>query len=270
MNLRLSIIAISAISFFGNGQTTVHSEDFQSGTLGGYSIVDNDGLTPNAVVSEFADAWIILEDPDTPNDTVAGSTSYFEPIGTASRWLISPQITLGGYGNYLYWDAKSHDASFPDSYHVYISTTDNQLASFTDTILNVFEELDVWSTYEINLSELGYDGQTIYIAFVNNTEDGFKLYIDDIIVDANDPRGLRPVGLNEINQPYYSLYPNPVQSIITVETEHFDLISILDLNGKSILSSKSNKVDLSSLNSGSYLVGITINGITYYEKILKN
>lgn len=270
MKYRLSYFAVCALSYFSYGQVTVHSEDFQSGTLGSYTIVDNDGLTPNAAVSEFADAWIILEDPDMPNDTVAGSTSYFEPIGTASRWLISPQINLGGYGNYLYWDAKSHDASFPDSYHVYISTTDDQLASFTDTILNVFQELDVWTTYEINLSELGYDGQSIYIAIVNNTEDGFKLYIDDIKVDANDPRGLRPVGLNELNQPYFSIYPNPVQSVVTIDTDHFELISLFDNNGKMILSSKENKLDLSALNSGSYLLGITIDGTTYYEKVLKH
>ena len=269
MNLRLLSIAFFAFTFVSFSQTTVHLEDFQSGTLGSYTIVDNDGLTPNVIVSDFADAWIVLEDPDVPNDTVAGSTSYFEPIGTASRWLISPQITLSSYGNYLYWNAKSHDASFPDSYHVYISTTDNQLASFTDTIINVFQEFDVWSTYEVNLSELGYDNQSIYIAIVNITSDGFKLYIDDITVDVDDPRGI-DAGISQKDQPYFMIYPNPATSFIQIETEQFEAISILDLSGKVIMSEKTDRIDISSLTSGTYLVGITLQVVTYYEKIQKN
>ena len=152
---------------------------------------------------------------------------------------------------------------------MYISTTDNQLASFTDTIINVFQEFDVWSTYEVNLSELGYDNQSIYIAIVNITSDGFKLYIDDITVDVDDPRGI-DAGISQNDQPYFMIYPNPATSFIQIETEQFETISILDLSGKVIMTEKSDRIDISSLTSGTYLVGITIEGVTYYEKIQKN
>ena len=117
-NSILALITFSSLNTFA--QTTIISEDFQSGIPVSFSIVDNDGLTPNSAVAEYTSAWISIADPEDNMNMVAGSTSFFEPVGEADRWLITPLLVLGNYGNSISWDAKSHDASFPDDYLVLV------------------------------------------------------------------------------------------------------------------------------------------------------
>jgi hypothetical protein len=185
-------------------QTDLFLTDFQTGIPGAYTIVDNDNLTPAAQVSEYTDAWIVVTDPNNPTDSVAASTSFFEPTGTADRWLITPAMNLGAFGNYISWSARSQDASFPDSYRVLLSTTDNDIASFTDTLGSIAGEYVEWTDRFVNLSTQGYANQTVYVAFVNVTENGFKLYLDDIRAWKEDP-----VSVNELSNISFKIYPNP-------------------------------------------------------------
>ena len=96
------------LGVYSIAQTEVYNEDFQSGIPVDFTIVDNDGLTPDASVAEYTDAWIHLVDPDdtAQTDSVMGSTSYFSPTGQADRWMITPAITLGSFGNTLFWERK--------------------------------------------------------------------------------------------------------------------------------------------------------------------
>lgn len=232
-------------------QNDIYVEDFESGLPINYTIVDNDGLTPEASVSEFSDAWILLDDPDNPGDSIMGSTSYFDPAGTASRWLITPAITLGATGNYLYWEAKSHDASFPDAYDIYISTTDTQLSSFTDTVYRIFEEQATWQQRSVGLSAAGFNSTTIYIAFVNRTEDGFKLYIDDIRVEENNPLSVEE---NEIAKAVVA--PNPASSVVNVTNVDVRELMVYSLDGRLLLNTTNSSIDISSLQTGKYLLKI--------------
>lgn len=248
--IKQTLLAITLLSSPTFAQTEVYNEDFQSGLPAAYTIIDNDGLTPDAAVSEFADAWIELVDPDNINDTIMGSTSFFDPVGEASRWLITPAITLGTYGNIAYWEAKSHDNSFPDDYIVLVSSTDTQLTSFTDTLLMVNSEYPTWTAREGNLSELGLDNQTIHLAFVNQTYDGFKLYIDDIRVEIEDT-----ASINELEPLQISVFPNPTNGIIHVSgIASINEIRLIGMDGTVLSSSTSNTIDLSLFASGRYLI----------------
>jgi hypothetical protein len=255
------------LSFFVGSQTDILNTDFQSGIPVTYTVVDNDGLTPNSQVAEYTAAWISIQDPENSLNTAASSTSFFDPIGTADRWLISPALTLGNYGNYFEWRAKSQDASYPDDYLVLVSATDNQLASFTDTIGYVMEENFEWTARKVNLSTEGYDGQTIYIAFVNVTENGFKLYVDDIHCWKNDP-----VGINE-NTAKLSLkvYPNPFIDKLTIETNEEILgIGLFSLNGSELIHTTNKELNASNIPSGIYFVKIITPSGTSSIKVLKN
>jgi hypothetical protein len=244
--------AFAICSFTASSQTEIFNEDFQSGLPATFSIVDNDGLTPNAATAHFTDAWTLLPDPLDTTDTVMGATSYFEPIGTADRWLITPPITLGAFGNFFYWEARSHDPSYPDDYKVLVSTTDNQLTSFTDTIALVEEEFGSWFERTVDLSGSGYDNQTIYVAFVNTTNDGFALYVDDIRAVIEDP-----VSVAELAEVSVSVYPNPVSDILKVESAaNIQQLEIVSLSGSVLMTSDSNQIDVSFLQSGSYFVKI--------------
>lgn len=249
MKLILSA-AILSFSFALPAQTEVYNEDFQGGIPVSYTIVDNDGLTPAIAVSEFTSAWITKADPDNTNDTVAASTSFFDPTGQADRWLITPAITLGAYGNILYWEARSHDPSYPDGYDVYISTTDTQLASFTDTLFKTTGELAEWNPHAVNLSEEGYNSATVHLAFVNRSNDRFKLYIDDIRVEIEDP-----LSVENIKTVEPKIYPNPATDQFTVNIKLKSVV-ILDLAGQEVLRTTNQTIMTSALSNGSYLVVI--------------
>lgn len=265
MRITLLFLA-SCITIFANSQTDIFTTDFQTGIPVNYSIVDNDGLTPDSQVANFTNAWIALQDPENSLDTVAGSTSFFSPVGTASRWLITPAINLGAYGNFIEWEAKSHDASYPDDYMVLVSTTDNQISSFTDTIYTVIGENFEWTTRQVSLSSNGYNNQTVYIAFVNNTEDGFVLYLDDIHAWKNDPVGISELTLSsDVN-----VYPNPTVDLVKVETSATLIqLELLSLNGDKLQISSTDQLSLLSEPDGVYFVKVITDKGIAVKRIIK-
>ena len=235
-------------------QAEIFSEDFESGIPASWILIDNDQRTVNTAVSEFQPAWITLTDIADENNTVAGSTSFFEPEGRASRWLITPQITLGDYGNMLYWRAASHDPSFPDWYMVLISTTGTEIADFTDTLFRIQNEFPYWTEREINMSDSGYNDVTVHLAFVNNTNRGFKLYLDDIRVEVEDPANIQ-----ELKQANFNLYPNPAESMVTLTSnEVIESVKIVDSAGKTVYDSDYDfsSIDVSNLENGLYFLQI--------------
>jgi hypothetical protein len=250
MNQILTVLLL-AVTLAASAQTTVYSEDFQNGLPMSYTIIDNDMHTPDASTSDFADAWVALVDPDNPLDTIVGSTSYFSPIARADRWLITPPITLGAFGNILKWEAKSHDASYLDGYDIYISITDTDLNSFIDTLGAVTLENATWTSREINLSDAGYNNQTVHIAFVNRTYDGFKLYLDDIQMVIDDP-----VSIEENILEGVSLYPNPSTGTLNVTCDMSAKVTVRSMAGAEVYKGQGSKHELATLNSGVYLVSV--------------
>ncbi len=265
MTKGLILVTFLAVVSSTYAQIDIYNEDFDAGAPVGFTIVDNDGLTPHPSVSEFTSAWIRMADPDNTSDTVMGSTSYFDPVGQADRWLITPGIALGSYGNRFYWEARSHDASFPDTYYVLISSTDTQLSSFTDTIGYVVEEFATWTSRDVDLTSYGYNDVTVYIAFVNRTYDGFKLYIDDLRAEKESDLSVTPLAqLNPV------VYPNPAQNHVSVSVEGFISAEIVTLSGTSLVQSTEETMDISDLPSGVYLVKIKVPSGELVKKLIKN
>jgi len=261
--MRLFSITFLFASFNTFSQVEIFNASFQNGIIpSNFALVDNDMNMPAAQVAEYTSAWIVVADPENTSDSVAASTSYFENPGTASKWLITPPILLGSFGNYINWNAKSHDPSFPDDYLVLVSTTDTNLASFTDTIGSIEQENFEWTNREVKLE---YDNQTIYVAFVNVTNDGFKLYIDDINIRKDDA-----TSVNELNSQNFQIYPNPFNDIIQISADfNFEKIELRNLNGQLLLSTCQNSMDVSSLQSGYYIVSLNSNNQVFNKKVLK-
>lgn len=246
--MRIFFYTVFLFSFCSFGQgTVIFNEDFQQGIPGSFSMLNLDLNTPNTQVSEFNASWITVIDPVNAQDTVAASTSFFENPDTANRWLITPSISLGAFGNYLTWNAKSQDASYPDTYLVLLSTTDNQASSFTDTISFVTGENFEWTSREVNLTGQGYNNASIYLAFVLRTYDGFKLYIDDIEV-----RSLDNTSIEEPNLPFITFYPNPASNLIHVKQAEF--IQIFNTTGKLMYSGNESEISIESFATGMYII----------------
>ncbi|MCX7551789.1 T9SS-dependent choice-of-anchor J family protein [Xanthomarina sp. F2636L] len=150
--------------------------------LAGWTLVNVDGLTPASGVSQFTNAWIEADDFDNPGDVVAMSTSWYAPAGTADDWMITPAITLTDAA-ILTWDEEGQDASFPDGYEVRLSTATTALADFTNVLYTTTAASGaVWTSQSADLTP--YLGETVYIAWRNNSTDQFILMINNVMVEA--------------------------------------------------------------------------------------
>jgi len=77
-------------------------------------------------------------------------------------------------------------------------------------------------------------------------------------------------GLNELKLAnLYSVYPNPTKSSIFVNGSDIQQIEILSLEGKSILKTNQQNINLSSLLQGTYLALISTSKGTIIKKIIK-
>ena len=61
------------------------------------------------------------------------------------------------------------------------------------------------------------------------------------------------VGVDELMQPI-SIYPNPASSYILVENSNGSEINVTDLSGKIVISTNDSNINISNLNSGTYLI----------------
>lgn len=247
-------------------QDTLLNESFDNGIPASWTILDGDGHTVHPSVAEFQPAWIGLQDPWTPSNKIAGSTSYFEPEAQAYRFLITPQISLGAYGNIVSWRSMSHDPSFPDWIMVLISTTGTEIEDFTDTLFRLNNEFAQWTNRSINISDSGYVNQNVYLAFVNHTNRGFKLYIDDVVMEVNNPLSTPNLTISNLK-----IYPNPASDYFNFLSDNkVDALEIVDVSGKVVLTSSAESpiVDVSLLNAGIYYIRFFI-GESVETKIFK-
>lgn len=265
----LSTLIVIFFCFCLNAQIDILVENFDnSGLPSGWSRVDNDENTPAADVDEYTEAWIHKEDPINAGNGTFSSTSYFDPVDRADRWLITPQFTLGSDGNYISWKGLSHDASFPDSYKVMISTSSNDISDFTDTLVVISNELPEWTDRLMELDE--YANETIYIAFVNTTFDGFKLYLDSVYVREQDPLSIEE-NISDINKT--KVFPNPTTDKLNISGEQISEIQIQSVAGKVVYQSSGNhpnNVSMEKYPEGVYFVSVVLgNGNVERHKIIK-
>lgn len=187
---KILLITIVGLFSFNNTLAQIFSEDFNAGIPITFTLTDVDGLTPNNTnfsVGSFSGGNLTAED-------CAISVSWFNPVGQADDWMSTPAITLPNTTSpiSLQFDALGYEAAYSDGVEVYVSTTGATPSDFTGTALYnstpttpgpnpTGGENDVWTTRSVDLTS--FVGQTIYIAFRNNSNDMNMLGIDNIIVN---------------------------------------------------------------------------------------
>jgi len=177
---KFTLLFVMAFAFITMSAQT-YSENFNNGMPSNMRYIDNDGHT-----AKYPGTWPV----GTPwasmkraaGDSMAISTSYYVPAATSDDWMITPKITPVT-GDYLAWEAMAWAASYADGYVVKLSTTDSAMASFTTTLLTVPAEQADWTGHTIDMTP--YVGQSVYIAFINNSTDMYVLSIDNIMVMSN-------------------------------------------------------------------------------------
>lgn len=230
-----------------------------------WTIINNDGYTVHPEVVEFTEAWTVVQDPSNSQNNVIGSTSYFQPVDKADRWLISPQVELDAFGNFISWYAKSHDPSYPDSYKVLLSNGGTAIEDFQDTVAVISNEGPDGILRELLIE--GKENQTVRFAFVNTTFNGFKLYLDSIKVRTNDPLSVDTYQKESIS---LTAYPTPSSDIVKLSTK-VDSYAIYAISGELVQQSSevTQQLSLSDLNVGIYILHAVIKGEAVRIKLVK-
>jgi hypothetical protein len=111
----------------------------------------------------------------------------------------------------------------------------------------------------------GFAGQTIRVAFRHhNVTDQFVMLIDDISVTAGNT-----ASISEVENANVVLFPNPVTSVLNIEAQGIQEVNVIDLNGRTVMTEKTNRIDMSNLANGVYFVRvITAEGVST-QKIAK-
>ncbi|HRP52099.1 MAG TPA: choice-of-anchor J domain-containing protein [Fluviicola sp.] len=224
--LTLSAILATSLSF----SQVVMSENFDGGTTlpAGWTQSNEDGLTPNSnlPISFGSNAWVVAQ--YSAGNNIAVSTSWYSSPGTSNDWLISPQIAVPNATGYeCQFDVKASDPSYPDGFKVYISTTGNTVADFgTTPVLTVPAAPSAAFTMQsINLD--AYQGQNIYVAIQNYSNDKYLLFLDNFKVrkPVNDDAILVSSTLNR-----YSLTNTNNTLGLTVKNDGANLITSITVD----------------------------------------
>ncbi len=224
---RIILLILVSLYFPALHAQIIFQEDFDQipgPTLGGpgtylfapgFLLRNVDGGTPVAGVSYVNEAWERREDfANNVADSASFSTSWTTPASTANDWMWTPLIGPIPANTVLKWNAVTYDASYPDGYEVRIMTSaggpptggtgviGNQITNST-SVFSIAAEDITWTARSISLA--AYVGQSIYIAFRNNSTDKFLLLIDDIQVEVITNHDANLTSVDTVSE--YTLIP---------------------------------------------------------------
>lgn len=194
--------------------------------------------------------------------------------GINEDWMVTPLIDLTNYTStsLTFYGGQQYTAAYGTTYEVLVSTTSQtDISSFTSVAL--YGEADFVSTgaapftaADLKTVDLSaYDGQQIYVAFMMAQDDGDNWFIDNVAVTGT----LSNVDFESTNN---NVFPNPTTGVVTIQhNETLESVKVVGLLGNVVKSfSNTNTIDLSDLNSGTYMLNIiTESGKTTTRKIVK-
>lgn len=207
--LTLATTVIMAAQGTAGAQNVVYySQDFQVDSKPAELIYyDGDG---NEVISDLngtgleSSTWHLIRRSATDTNKMMGSASCFTTPGQANDWMVLPQIKIYGTGAKMTWKSVSDSRLKKDGYKVYVSTKGYSMEDFDEEpVFSIEEEsAEALQSHEVSLDK--YAGQTVYIAFVNDSYDKFVICIDDIEVSGPAPTETQDRATFEVTTPLMS------------------------------------------------------------------
>lgn len=300
--------ALLLTSFAASAQLAIDEGFSSPGIPSGWTTVDEDGETPEvdpSFTTWFVDT-VAAEGPHQ-GEIHAQSTSWLEGFAPGNRnWLITPSVEVTDANMSIGWAAApAQGYLYMDGYTVLVSTTDTELASFTDTIehyaQNEGDDPTMFSDGVIHENWQGdpestdpvangimthreftledYEGETIYIAFLHDSDDDFFLLMDYVQVgNTDDVTHVGSVSKNTIDM---DVYPNPVNEELNIEvsTENFEpyTIEVRNIVGQLVYSKEVStssediyQVSTSDWDSGIYLVNVMMENDIITRRVVKD
>ncbi len=160
--------------------TFPYTENFDSGFPACWRTEDFDGDGYNWGLSSNAEVEITPHSGTLAMSSASYINASYAPLN-ANNWMITQAIAVPAEGEYLAtWYELSQDPSYPDSYSVYVGTSNEveDLVATTPALSRTAE--GEWTPQSVSLA--AYAGQTIYIAFQHQSYNKFILAIDDFSV----------------------------------------------------------------------------------------
>ncbi|MDO4217932.1 MAG: choice-of-anchor J domain-containing protein [Bacteroidales bacterium] len=172
----LFIVALTSVLTLRSQSLLV--EDFSNGIPSDWTMFNDENISYN---TSYRNAWV-LNTQRGNNAPCVASTSWFSSVSQADRWLITPALTIPTANYKLVFEAAALEDAYPDGFEIRISTNGDSLRSnFEDSaVLSVARCSSSWTEYMVDLSS--YVGQTIHIAFIQNSLDMNLLMLDNIYV----------------------------------------------------------------------------------------
>ena len=244
--------------------TTSFFEDFENG-LGDWTIIRNGAGTTET-------DWSIIDLSTSfsgsftahSGDNVIMTRSWSNSAYDVDNWLISPQVTLNGTLKFWVMD----DGQYHEHYDVYVSTTTNDINSFT----LLYEPGDASSTWtEVSVDLSSYAGRRGYIALRNKDNDQDFLFVDDIGIYRADvvDNSWQTATVNEPTLALSGLMPDTkyewqVQGCQSGDATAWSQIAYFTTNAEITLANVGDNTNVISTNDGK-ICDVTLANRTLYK-----
>ena len=171
---------------------------------------------------------------------------------------------------------------------------DNDFNDVGEKVMDVIFPTNSGTTVNVNIPSTANNGQTRLRVL---------LYQDDLYTGTNGPNGpatpctnvtingipevlavgetedytiniVDNLSIDDFNHDQFSIYPNPSQNVINIESKdnlNIESVKIVDLSGKLIIekTQNTNQVDIVNLSNGVYIVEVASEGRIYKKKLIK-
>ena len=235
-------------------QTELLNQNFNNGNLSSWTFIDGDMAAPynDPMVSNLSSSFHLVEDYDSLNvgDSIMAANSWFNDTIAASNFIITPAITFTNNGNYLNFQAKSLDGSYPEALQVFCSQYLEK-----DSILNSMLFFDtialpnLWTNFQVKLEGIPLN-TPLYIAFRHYSNNRYIIALDNVNVITNSLTNQEKLISNS-----FTVYPNPSNGNINIESSiSNENINIYNAIGKTVWSGKINHKVLICLAKGIYFL----------------
>ena len=173
------------------------------------------------------------------------------------QWYVDATI-FGGSPGVITYDITGATIPYPN----------NQWFEILYEIDLDFLTISMWVDNNLFLDSEPYQGTWLGAMNFFSIDSNTDFWIDDIYyIDGI-------FAVDDFSADVFSVYPNPVQDILNISSKAaVDVITVYDILGKIILQAQpdviSPSINMSALQSGAYLVNVTIGNVSKTVKIIK-
>jgi len=160
----------------------------------------------------------------------------------------------------------TENAEGSDRMRIYVkdltNATEIDILDTTGSDINDLAIQGVWQNGSVSLPS----GATVQLVVEVRTNSGAEvLYLDNLVIDGI-------LGLGDNNQNAFSVYPNPANDFINItsQTSGDKNVVVYNVLGKQVINTTINteRLDISNLNSGVYIIKISQNGVSSTKKLV--